>query len=193
MSMENTAGAVLIFSFLLVIVASMIGPNEVYQAPDSASRLEVISQNQGRWRSTNLVWAGASVLSGVGLVLVTLALRRTQTPWLLDAGAVIQMVGAASWAIYAYQRIGNPEGNLYTMPPPRLLMLFAWSTIAGLALYGAAFLQGTYPNWLGFTLLGSMGLLAVGFVFFFDTVYRMFPPQFFGLLTLLIGIVAIRR
>jgi drug/metabolite transporter (DMT)-like permease len=193
MSMESVAGAVLIFSFLLVIVASMIGPNEVYRAPDSKTRLDIIARNQGRWRSTNLVWGIASVLSGLGLVLLTLALRPIQVPWLLDTGAVIYVVGAVCWAIYTYQRSGNPEGNLYTMSPPRLAMIFAWSTMAGLALYGAAFLQGDYPNWLGFTLVGSMGLLAAAFVFFFDTVYRMFPPQVFGLLTLLIGIVALRR
>lgn len=72
-------------------------------------------------------------------------------------------------------------------------LVFAWGNLAGLALYGVAFLQGSYPNWLGYTLLVAMGLLVVGLVFFFDVVYASFPPKFFNLLTLIVGIIALRQ
>jgi len=100
---------------------------------------------------------------------------------------------ALSHGPYTYQRIEDPAGNLYTTPPAPLSLVFAYVTIAGLALYGLVFLLGSYSDWLGYILLVSMGLLTVGLVFFFDTVYASFPPQFLYLLTLIVGIVAMRQ
>jgi hypothetical protein len=192
MEFQKLAGISMIVGFGLVMIASFVGPNAVYTAPDSNTRLEIIAQNQGRWMATNLIWAVASLVTGAGFLLLALALRESQNPWLLYAGAVAFIVGMAAWAIYLYQRIGDPAGNLYTTPPARLSLVFAWATIAGLALFGVAVLQGSFPNWLGYTLLVAMGLLAAGLVFFFDVVYASFPPQFFYLLTLIVGIVALR-
>lgn len=193
MEYQKLAGISMIVGFGLVMIASFVGPNAVYTAPDSNTRLEIIAQNQGRWTATNLIWAVASLVTAAGFLLLTLALRESQIPWLLYAGAAAFIVGMLAWAIYLYQRIGDPAGNLYTSPPAPLSLVFAWATIAGLALFGVAVLQGSFPNWLGYTLLVAMGLLAAGFIFFFDVVYASFPPQFFYLLTLIVGIVALRQ
>jgi hypothetical protein len=187
------AGVLMIAGFVLVIIASSIGPNDVYSAPDSKTRLEIIAQYQGRWQATNLIWAAGSLVTAVGLLFLTLDLRRHQSPWLLYIAAAAFAIGSVAWAVYLYQRIGDPAGNLYTTTPAPLSLVFAWATLAGLALYGVAFLQGSYPNWLGYTLLVAMGLLVVGLVFFFDVVYASFPPQFFNLLTLIVGIIALRQ
>ena len=193
MGYQKLAGVLMIAGFVLVILASFIGPNEVYSAPDSKTRLEIIAQNQGRWQATNLVWAAGSLVTAVGLLFLTLGLRGQQSPWLLYIAAAVFAIGSVAWAIYLYQRIGDPAGNLYTTPAAPLSLVFAWATLAGLALYGVAFLQGSYPSWLGYTLLVTMGLLVVGLVFLFDVVYASFPPQFFNLLTLIVGIIALRQ
>jgi hypothetical protein len=193
MEYQKLAGISLIVGFGLVMIASFIGPNSVYRAPDSETRLEIIAQNRGRWMTTNLVWAIGSLVTAGGLLLLTLSLRGRQSPWLLYMAAAVFIVGSVAWAIYLYQRIADPAGNLYTNPPAPLSLVFAWAAIAGLAMYGAAFLQGSYPNWLGYTLLVAMGLLVVGLIFFFDAVYASFPPQFFNLLTFIVGIVALRQ
>ena len=192
MGYQKLAGLLLIAGFVLVMIATFIGPNDVYRAPDNETRLEIIAQNRGRWMATNLVWAVASLVTAGGLFLLTLGLRGRQSPWLLYIAAAVFAIGSIAWAIYLYQRIGDPAGNLYTTPPAPLSLVFVWAILAGLALYGVAFLQGSYPNWLGYTLLVSMGLLVVGLVFFFDVVYASFPPQFFYLLTLIVGIIALR-
>jgi hypothetical protein len=193
MNLLRTSGILLVAGFVLVIIASFVGPNAVYTAPDSETRLAIIAENQGRWTATNLIWAAGSVVTAIGALLLTLGLRQSQTSWPLDAGAAAFMIGMIAWAIYLYQRIGDPAGNLYTTPPALLSLVFAWATIVGLALYGVAFLQGSFPNWLGYVLLVTQGLLVLGLVFFFDAVYASFPPQFFSLLTLVVGIVALRR
>ena len=193
MDLENSAGIAMIVGFALVVIASLIGPNEVYSATDTETRLEIIAENEGRWTATNLIWAVASLVTAAGMLMLTLALRGRDNPWLLYMGALAFLVGAVAWAVYLYQRVGDPAGNLYTTPPAPLSLVFAWATIAALALYGLAFVLGSYPNWLGYVLLVSMGLLAAGLVMFFDAVYASFPPQVFYLLTLVIGIVAVRR
>lgn len=192
MEFQELAGISMIVGFVLVIFASFIGPNEVYRAPDSEARLEIIAQNQGRWQATNLIWAGGSLVTAVGSLFLTLSMREQPSPWISYIATVIFAIGSIAWAIYLYQRIGDPAGNLYATPVAPLSLVFVWAIVAGLTLYGVAFLQGSYPNWLGYTLLVSMGLLVVGLVFFFDRVYASFPPQFFNLLTLIVGIVALR-
>lgn len=193
MNLQQIAGVLMIVGFMLVLIASFVGPNEVYTAPDSDTRLEIIAKNQGRWKATNLIWAVGSLVTASGMLLLTFGLRRENNPWLLYLAATSFVIGAVAWAIYTYQRIGNPAENLYTTPPAWLSLAFAYATIAGLALYGLAFVLGSYPNWLGYTLLVAMGLLTAGLIFFFDAVYASFPPQLFNLLTLIVGIVALRR
>jgi hypothetical protein len=191
--MEKSAGIVMIVGFAMVLLASLIGPNQVYSAPDAETRLEIIANNRGRWAATNLVWAIASLVTAVGMVMLTLALRESESPWLLYAGALAFLIGAVAWALYLYQRIGDPAGNLYTTPPAPLSLVFAWATLAALALYGLAFILGSYPNWLGYVLIVLTGLLSAGLLFFFDAVYASFPPQVFYLVTLVIGLVALLR
>ncbi len=193
MNLLVIAGVLMIVGFVLVVIASLVGPNAVYTAPDNDTRLEIIAKNPGRWTATNLVWAAASLVTAAGTLLLTLGLRESQSPWLLYAGAVVFIVGAVAWAIYLYQRIGDPAGTLYTTPPALLSLVFAWATIFALGLYGAAFLQGSFPNWLGYTLLVAAGLFVVGLTFFFDTFYASFPPQVFYLFTLIMGIVALSQ
>lgn len=42
-------------------------------------------------------------------------------------------------------------------------------------------------------LAGILMIVGFGLVFFFDVVYASFPPQFFYLLTLIVGIVALQQ
>jgi hypothetical protein len=191
--LESAAGIALIVGFAMVVIASIIGPNEVYRAPDAETRLKIIAVNEGRWRATNLVWAFASLVTGAGMLMLTLALRESEDVWLFYLGALAFTIGAIAWVAYLVARIGDPAGNLYTSPPAPLSLVFAWATIVGLALYGLAFVLGSYPDGLGYLLLVPMGLLALGLIFAFDEFYASFPPQVFYLLTLLIGIVALRR
>lgn len=193
MEQESIAGIALIAGFVLVVIASVIGPNEVYRAPGGETRLKIISKNEGRWRATNLLWAVASLVTGAGMLMLTLALRQSENPWILYLGAAAFLIGAVAWAVYLSARIGDPAGNLYTTPPAPLSLVFAWATTVALALYGIAFVLGSYPNGLGYLLLITMGLLALGLTFAFDELYASFPPQVFYLLTLIIGIVALAR
>jgi hypothetical protein len=193
MNLQQTSGIFMIAGFVLVLIASFIGPNSVYTAPDNAARLKIIAQNQGRWRATNLIWAAGSLVTASGMLLLTLGLGKEMNSWLLYLAAAVFITGSVAWSIYVYQRIGDPSGNLYTTPPASLSLVFAYATIAGLVLYGLAFVLGSYPNWLGYTLLVATGLLATGMIFFFDAFYASFPPQFFYLLTLMVGIVALKQ
>jgi hypothetical protein len=103
------------------------------------------------------------------------------------------LIGSVTRAINLYRRNVDPVGNLSTTPPAPLSLVYAWATIIALTLYGAAFLQGNCPNWLGYLLLVSIALLALGLVSFSDRFYASFPPLIFYLLTLIIGIVALRQ
>jgi hypothetical protein len=193
MEYMTLAGILMIVGFSLVVVASLVGPNEVYSAPDNERTLKIIEQKQRRWVATNLIWAVGSLVTAAGFLFLTLALEESHSPWLLFPGALAFIVGAIAWAIFLSQRTIDPAGYLYTTPPALFSLLFAWAKIAALALFGVAFLLGNFPNWLGYILLLSTSTLLLGLIFYFEVFYRSFPPQFVYVLTLIVGIVAIQQ
>jgi len=83
MNLQQMAGILLIVGFVLVLVTSFVGPNAVYTAPDSATRLEIIAKNEGRWKATNLIWGGSSLVTTSGMLLLTLGMRKETNSWLL--------------------------------------------------------------------------------------------------------------
>jgi hypothetical protein len=193
MTLLALSGYIIIAGFVLVVAASLAAPRAVYSAEDKEARLEIIAQNRSRWTTSNALWAVTSLVTAVGMLLLSISLAESQSPGLLYAGAAAIVIGAVSWDIYLYQVNADPAEYLYSDPPAPLSIVFVWATVAALALYAVAFLQGSFPDWLGYVLLVSMALPVVGLVFFFKQFYENFPPQFFYILTLVVGIAALTQ
>jgi hypothetical protein len=191
MSNERLAGVLLIIGFGLVVIGSVVGPPGLYQEPELDARLEIITANPGNWLASNGAWALAVLVTAAGLLVFSVSLRDTDAGTLgLVAGAAI-VLGAISFTIQLYLRQISPGENyerttLFTLG-------FVWLTLIALLAYGVVFLRARYPKWLASLFIGVPILLVALAIFLGSRFYFNFPPQAFYLLTLLAGIVFVRR
>jgi hypothetical protein len=151
-----------------------------------AERQSILDANQTGWIATNWLWVAASVATATGLLLFALQYRDP----LSIAGAGLFIVGSAFWVRYAYLRSLDAS---VTTEGLWMEVVFALLATAGLALMGAAFLRGDFPNWVGYINLGYAVLFVLVFIIFRAQMYEFFPPQVIFLVATFTGIVAIRR
>jgi hypothetical protein len=109
-------------------------------------------------------------------LLLTMSLRESARLWLLYAVVIVFLVGAGAWAGYPIQRVINPAGYLYATPPPLMRLVFVVATIIGLSRDEVIFLTSDFPSWPRYQLLAGNRLLVIGFIIFFEAMYRSFPP-----------------
>ena len=193
MNTQNAAGYLLVAGFVLIIVASFVITSRVYETRDTEERLSIIADNQGGWKASNIIWMLASLTTGAGVFYLARDLRGTVNDVLLISGAGIFCLGAVSWAIFLYQRMVDPVNFFKQATLPPLLFVYVWATTIGLLLLGLVFLQTGYSSWFGYLTLGLMGLVGVGLIFFRSDMIASFPPQMFYLITLIAGILELRR
>jgi hypothetical protein len=68
--------------------------------------------------------------------------------------------------------------------------LYYWLALAGMLLFGIAFLQAELPTWLGFVTVGSTPLY--GIVFILVSNARFLTPGLVSILSLVIAIFLLR-
>lgn len=191
MSKQRLSGVLLIIGFGFVVVSSLIGPPGLYQEPNLDARLEIISVNPGNWFATNGVFALAILITAAGLLIFSTNLRDTNIGWVgLVANAAI-ILGSVSFVVHIGLRQFLPAENL------ERITLFSmggfWLILVALLAFGMVFLRVKFPRWFAALFVGIPILLAIlasilGYRFYFN-----FPPQTFYLLTLIAGMVFLRR
>lgn len=193
MNYQQIAGIGLIAGFVFILVASSVGPPRLYQEPDSEARLEIIANHTTRWAASNLIFAVGGLITAAGLALFALQIRGSASLWLIVLGVASYTLGAIVWAIFMYQRTVDPSSlfTSYAFSPPTIALVGL--TVIGLVLYGVIFLQAGYPGWLGVGTIAAMVLTGGAALLFPTQFFASFPPQLFYLLTLVAGIVMLRR
>ena len=113
MDLQNLAAILFITGFVLVVIASIAGPSKVYQVQDAEARIEIVAQNRKGWFASNLFWALAGIVTGVGFLLLSLHLRDSVPIALNGLAAVSYLAGAAAWAYFVIQRQSpaDPESS----------------------------------------------------------------------------------
>lgn len=193
MNLQRLAGILMIVGFALVIIGSIVGP-QIYQETDNAVRLNLIANDQTGWFISNLSFALGAVVTAIGFLLISLHLRGSVSVWLLYLAAAVFISGSVLWVIFLYERATDPAAYIeIDSLMITLIYTFFWLTEAGLLLYGIVFLRGSYPNWLGYVSIVFVGLLGGAALIFGSQFFEFLPPQIFNLLTLVIGIVALRQ
>ena len=189
MDMQFLSGILLIVGFVLVMIASVTDPPGIYGKIDSAARLQIIANHQTRWLAANIVWALAGPVTAVGLLLFSIHLQGSQSAWLLNLAAATAVSGAVALVVYLYVRTSDPAAYFESSSPSPWIIAWFWLTSAALILYGVVFLQGGYPNWLGYGIIAIVGLLGVAALVFRAKFFAAIPPQIYYLLTFIAGIV----
>ena len=193
MNSQNMAGYLVVAGFVLVIVSSLVISPRVYQTRDADERIGIIEDNPGGWKATNILWMLTSLITAGGVVYLARDLSGKANAWLLNGGAGMFVVGAVFWAIFLYQRMVNPVDYFKQATMPPTAIVYVWATTFGLILLGFVFFQIGYPAWFGYLTLGLMGLVGFGLIFYQSEMIASFPPQTFYLLTLIAGILELRK
>lgn len=193
MDFQQIAGIALIAGFILILVASFVGPPRLYQEPESETRLQIIADYPTRWVASNALFALGGLITAVGFLLFSLQLRGSVSAWWFGSSAATYTLGAILWAIFMYQRTVNPA-SLFTSYAfsPLTIALFGF-LVLGLLLYGIVFLLADYPGWLGIVSIAGMVLIGGIALLFPRPFFESFPPQLLYFFTLAAGIVMLRQ
>lgn len=192
MSPLRGSGVAMVAGFVLVVVASSVGPGRVYAESDPGARLGIIAENQARWILSNALFALGGLVTAAGLFILVLGLGRGVRSPVLALASIAYGLGSLAWAAYLFQRTTDPAGYLYVEPMPLFLAAFAVLTLIGLFLFGVGWLGLPQSRWPGFLTAGGAGLIALAWILFPARFYAGFPPQVLYLFTLMAGIALIR-
>ncbi len=120
---------------------------------------------------------------------LALRLRTEMNAWVPTLGAAAIVVGAISGALFIYRQTTDPLST-YEGAYSGMQTLYYWLNLAGLLLFGIAFLQADLPAWLGYLAAGASVAFGIFFIF---TGTGFATLGLVTLLSLVIAIVLLRQ
>jgi hypothetical protein len=189
MDTQRFSAILLIAGFAVLMVASLLGPQGIYQTSDPSERVQIVEENMTSWKITQSLTGLGLLLTAVGFAVLASRLRRMGNAWVPTLGAAAMVVGAISAALFLYRQTTDPlsafEGAYSGMQT-----LYYWLTLAGLLLFGVSFLQAGLPAWLGYLTAGAA--IVYGIVFLVSGA-GFLTPFLVALLSLVIAIILLRQ
>lgn len=189
MSLERTAGLVIIVGVVLYIIAGIVS-RRLYQEPDISQRVSIIEVNRAHWDVSQLFFGLGIGLPAVGFLLLAFHLHGVQRQWLIYAGASAFILGALSGVIFIYRQTSDPVQYWASTQPSALIIGPVVMTLVGLLLYGVVFLQGGFPDWLGYIAVGAAVVLLAAFLVTRGTTGFVVASLSY-LVTLIVGVVLV--
>ena len=163
----------------------------VYDAPDSATQIDVVSRHPIAWFAQNLCFVSGMLASAGGLFALTKILDRTpgrrfgQHGLLITAAATAVGVGVVYLYLTLAQRLTPDAPPMYSGAGTNPLHVpFAVLTLIGFVCYGVALVQTERLKWTGVAGIVLSSLMLVGVALHGDA----FPPLFFYTVPLVFGI-----
>jgi hypothetical protein len=183
---QRLAGAALISGSLLFLIGAFSPiANRFFTEPDPRRRIEIVEADATGWAIMSVLFAAGAAITGGGLVLFALHLRRSQGPAMgfacvVAAGAAL--LGAGN-AVIGLERAVRPPQDWVPEPVPWTAYAYIVLMQITLLIIGVALLRAGYPRWFGWTVLITTTLTVIVLV-----LVRNFPPLLFYMITLFMGI-----
>ena len=189
MDTQRLSAILLIAGFAVLMVASLLGPQGIYQTSDPAKRVQIVEENMTSWKITQSLTGLSLLLTAAGFFVLNTRLYTVGNAWVPTLGAAAFVIGAISGALFLYRQTTDPlsafEGAYSGMQT-----LAYWLWLAGLLLFGVSFLQAGLPAWLGYLTAGAA--LVYGIVFLISGA-GFLTPFLVSLLSLVIAIILLRQ
>jgi len=189
MDTQRLSAILLIAGFVVLMVASLLGPRGIYQTSDPSERVQIVEENMTSWKITQSLTGLGLLLTAAGFFVLNTRLYTMGNAWVPTLGAAAMVVGAISAALFLYRQTTDPlsafEGAYSGMQT-----LAYWLWLAGLLLFGVSFLQAGLPAWLGYLTAGAA--LVYGIVFLVSGA-GFLTPFLVALLSLVIAIILLRQ
>jgi hypothetical protein len=175
--------------FVLFFLAGIVAPS-LYQEPVIEQRVETISLNQSQWIFSQILFALGGLLPAIGFLLLAIHLQDKQNAWLINLGTAAILLETVFGVIFVYYQTLDPAKYWEMARPSPLLIVYIFLILTGAFLYGLVFLQGAFPNWLGYVTIGFTILVALGILVLRVPVF--FAASLFYFVALIMGIVVLR-
>ncbi len=189
MDTQRLSAFLLIAGFAGLLLAFALGLGGLYQTTDLSERVRIIEENKTRWNIGQSLSALGILLTAAGFAVLALHMRTLANVWVPTLGAVALVVGAISAALFIYRQTTDPLST-YEGAYSGMQTLYYWFSLAGLLLFGVAFLQAGLPAWLGYLTAGAAIVFGVVFV----VSGNGFPTlALVTLLSLVIAIILLRQ
>jgi hypothetical protein len=192
------AGLILIAGVVVVVVANINPIVAVYAEPDLLTGLAMIAHDWFGWVLQQSLFLAGLLLTTTGLIVLGNSLRPTRGYRLAQVALAGIVVATSIWVVITAIRLVVPVADIRQTAdiPPLfgaamngwLFQSFNLLMLGSLVIYGGALLQSGWPRWLGLTTITLSSLMLGVFGFFGDG-----PPELLCLVTLIVGIAALRR
>lgn len=189
MNTQRLSAILLIVGFAVLILGTLLGPPGIYDTEDPQRRVQIIEEYQTRWNIAQPANALSLLFTAAGFAVLASRLGKMANGWIPGMGAAAFVVGTISAEIFLFRQTTDPL-NTYGGAYSTFENLYYWLALAGLLLFGVAFLMADLPAWLGYVTAGVA--LANG-VFFLVTGAGFMTPFLVGLLSPVIAIVLLRQ
>jgi hypothetical protein len=192
MDTQRLSAVLLIVGFAALVLSSLLGPPgmaQTYQPPDPIRRIQIIEQYKTRWNISQSLIGLSLLLTTIGFFVLNTRLYTLANAWVPTLGAVAFIAALIPAALFIYRQTTDPLGS-YEGAYSGMQTLYYWLALAGLLLFGIAFLQSGLPAWLGYMTVGAA--LVYGAVFLV-TGSGFATPFLISLLSLVIAVILLRQ
>jgi hypothetical protein len=184
--MQKVAAIVVVVGSILFLAAAFSPVSRVFGVRDVDERLAILSAAPTQWQVSQVGFGLGAVVTALGIALLAPAFRGPITGLLAGAAALL-LVGAGFWVWHVWLRAADPPAFVRGDLPHWNFVVYSLLSQVGFALAGVALLRAGLPAWVGWMLIGGMGLFLVLMV-----VFRDMPPFVYYVLTLIAGVVVYR-
>jgi hypothetical protein len=185
MDTQRLSAILFITGFAAFLVAFLLGPKGIYQTPDLQRRLQIIEEYKSRWNIAQPLIGLSLLLTAIGFAMLASLLSTEAIAWIPGLGAAAFAAGTISAEVFVYRQTTDPLGS-FEGAYSGMETLYHWLTLAGLLLFGVAFLQAGLPAWLGIVTAGAT--LLYGIASFLVRGVRFLTPGLVSILSLVIAI-----
>jgi hypothetical protein len=154
------AAGLIASGILIAVVAGIATPQGLYQAPEHATRLQIIDDGRARFLLAQVLWALMLAIPTAGFVLVA---RQISVPltWLLTLAALAIVVGAGAGMLFVVLQTVDPLRFWLNGEAAWVSLVSAWLIVLAAALYGVGMVHATGWGIAGYVLAGYAGVGAV--------------------------------
>lgn len=189
MGVHRVAGIMLITGFITLIGGAILGPPGLYQTDDIGQRLQILENLQTRWIVERVGSVLFCLLYLAGFALLAYDLWSSTEDRIALLGGVAFLAATVSAMAFIYLQTSDPRsGYSGAYPFPEELAYWLW--LAGMLFFGAAFVMGTLPDWLGILTAGVALIYSIVFLF---SGIGAFAPFLLTLVGLVTGVVLLLR
>jgi len=178
---------IIIIGSVLFFIAAFSPISRVFGIPSPDRKLEIILSAQNQWMIAQILFALGAVVTAAGISIVAYYFRNQPFSTLLNIGAVLLFIGAFLWTWHVYLRAIDPQLFVERGIPVWYFASYTFLTQAGLVFFGIALLRTEIQNWVGWMIIGSMGLF-----FVLTIIFRDMPPFVYYAITLTTGVMLYR-